>query len=252
MVYNENCKLKFNVLCLDNIKMDLTLFDILLLFIIAISISLVIGGTILYVVDKRLNNIQINIPTCPISTSEKFADISINNNIDDPIKYIIPDSDIEHFTSNCSDNIFQNKNSIGSTKEHYPLLDYEISALKKDILLRQGYSQHQNINSDNNRNLSFDQINKRTNLSHIDKIMNDGVNIINIGIMSPQTNKINDIKHTKIKFHVPEIYMNNDPYISGLDYDDMSLENPSDVDQIGSTPLIDYDMEPIPNISFND
>jgi hypothetical protein len=45
--------------------MELTQLDMLLLFIVAIAIALVIGLGIVYTVDKKLNNIHINVPSCP-------------------------------------------------------------------------------------------------------------------------------------------------------------------------------------------
>ncbi len=46
--------------------MEINTFDILLLFILAVAISLIIGINVLYVVDKKMSDIKINIPQCPI------------------------------------------------------------------------------------------------------------------------------------------------------------------------------------------
>jgi len=46
--------------------MEINTFDILLLFILAIAVSLIIGINILYVVDKKMSDIKINIPQCPV------------------------------------------------------------------------------------------------------------------------------------------------------------------------------------------
>lgn len=51
--------------------MELSTFDILLLFMFAIAVSLVIGVNVLYIVDKKLNDIQINVPACPIPVCPK-------------------------------------------------------------------------------------------------------------------------------------------------------------------------------------
>lgn len=46
--------------------MEINTFDLLLLFILAIATSLIIGINVLYVVDKKMSDIKINIPQCPI------------------------------------------------------------------------------------------------------------------------------------------------------------------------------------------
>ncbi|VBB18060.1 hypothetical protein YASMINEVIRUS_523 [Yasminevirus sp. GU-2018] len=51
--------------------MELSTFDILLLFIFAVAISVVIGANVLYIVDKRLSDIQINVPACPAPVCPK-------------------------------------------------------------------------------------------------------------------------------------------------------------------------------------
>lgn len=45
--------------------MEIETFDILLLFILALALALIIGINVLYVVDKKLGDVQINVPACP-------------------------------------------------------------------------------------------------------------------------------------------------------------------------------------------
>jgi len=45
--------------------MDIKTFDIVLLFILSLCLSLVIAINVLFVVDKKLNNLKINVPVCP-------------------------------------------------------------------------------------------------------------------------------------------------------------------------------------------
>lgn len=45
--------------------MEIDALDILLLFILAIALAMIIGMNVLYVVDKKLSDIQINVPACP-------------------------------------------------------------------------------------------------------------------------------------------------------------------------------------------
>jgi len=46
--------------------MEIDLFDMLVLFILAIVLAIIIGMSIVYVVDKKLNDLQIKIPACPM------------------------------------------------------------------------------------------------------------------------------------------------------------------------------------------
>lgn len=71
--------------------MEISKFDILILFILAIALALIIGANIIYLVNKKLNDIQINVPACPIpvcncptsanssSHDEILADLRINS-----------------------------------------------------------------------------------------------------------------------------------------------------------------------------
>lgn len=45
--------------------MEIKTFDILLLFILAITVALIIGINVIYVIDKKLSDIKINVPPCP-------------------------------------------------------------------------------------------------------------------------------------------------------------------------------------------
>lgn len=46
--------------------MEIQVFDILLLILITIALALIMGSGIIYFVDKKLNDIQINVPACPV------------------------------------------------------------------------------------------------------------------------------------------------------------------------------------------
>jgi len=62
--------------------MELTLTDIMILFILAIVVAIIIGMNVVYLVDKKLNDIKINIPPakcvpcpCPIITTNQINQI---------------------------------------------------------------------------------------------------------------------------------------------------------------------------------
>ena len=45
--------------------MNINTFDIILLFILAITVSLIIGFNVMFIINKKLSDIKINIPMCP-------------------------------------------------------------------------------------------------------------------------------------------------------------------------------------------
>ena len=54
--------------------MEVKTFDIVLLIILSISVSMIIGYGIMYVIDKKLSNVNIHIPSVKVPQ----ANISIN------------------------------------------------------------------------------------------------------------------------------------------------------------------------------
>jgi hypothetical protein len=42
--------------------MNISSFDIILLFILAIAVSMIIGYNIIHIIDKKISNVNINIP----------------------------------------------------------------------------------------------------------------------------------------------------------------------------------------------
>ena len=64
--------------------MDIKTFDLVLLFVLSLCLSLVIAINVLFVVDKKLNNLKINVPVCPtpiVNVNGSMVDISYQNNI---------------------------------------------------------------------------------------------------------------------------------------------------------------------------
>ena len=64
--------------------MDIKTFDLVLLFVLSLCLSLVIAINVLFVVDKKLNNLKINVPVCPtpiVNVNGSKVDISYQNNI---------------------------------------------------------------------------------------------------------------------------------------------------------------------------
>jgi hypothetical protein len=65
--------------------MEINTFDILLLFILAITVALIIGMNVIYIVDKKMSDIRINVPPCPTpnvyikSQNGIFSKIDVDN-----------------------------------------------------------------------------------------------------------------------------------------------------------------------------
>lgn len=257
--------------------MELTIFEILLLFIFAIAISFLIGLNVLHVVDKRLNDIQINVPTCPKcpsdskNNSEKLESFTTTF-IDSFNEQIINEPLVEPANLSARSSLCNSR---------YPLIIDSVnnrdllSLDDKELLLRQGYLSHiddkiinpltddsisyngtkclVNCNNDEQtRIVSCRQVNKRKCRPYIDKIEEGNINVIRSGFMSPMSNKISDVRYGNMKFYVPKVYMGDNPYISGVNNNDVSLESPADIDQIGSDPLNDSDTLPVPISAFAD
>jgi len=60
--------------------MELKSFDILLLFIFALIVSIIIGYNIIYIIDKKLSNVTVNIPDINIPKQNIILKLLDNNN----------------------------------------------------------------------------------------------------------------------------------------------------------------------------
>lgn len=137
--------------------MEIDIFDMLLLFILAIALALIIGVNVMYVVDKRLSDIQINVPACPacppcivpnyqISKSQAknnhFAqELTINQSSADQNK---PEQEyVEGFnTIGKSNEDGDNEIFLGTHQTVLPMIVTQDSDKnnRKTLMLRQGYS----------------------------------------------------------------------------------------------------------------
>jgi hypothetical protein len=301
--------------------MELTTLDILILFTLAIAISLVIAINVIYVVDKKLNDIQIKIPTCPKpycprpicpsllqsnSNSTELSDLykiqnkniseHFNNDLVEP-----PDRDFaskrasnEAITLNSYADQIQHKlndkklpksiaqihlgnPSIKTETQKFIQNESHILPTNHDLLLKQGYKDNTSIAAINEaierpiaddivsyndngcynhvhdntvRNVKAIPFTPHTCRPYTDAIVEGDTNTIKINFTSPMSNRSNAVKSTTINFYVPKLYMGRDPYISGISYASMHIEEHADIDQVGSIPLNDYDGEPIPVSDF--
>jgi hypothetical protein len=103
--------------------MDINSFDILLLFVLAIAVSLIIGFNVLYVVDKNLKDIKIKIPTCPVpniyiktnnGVLQKIETEIINSDLVDNNRKLINTSN--NVSNNVSNNTLNNISNNTSNK----------------------------------------------------------------------------------------------------------------------------------------
>lgn len=66
--------------------MDISTFDIILLFILAIVVSMIIGYNIIYIIDKKISSVNINIP--PIHVPKPSVTVKINRTRDNYDVYV--------------------------------------------------------------------------------------------------------------------------------------------------------------------
>lgn len=314
--------------------MEIKTFDILLLFILAITVALIIGINVIYVVDKKLSDIKINVPPCPVPNVyirtpsgmltkievdhidrsnldriivDNRTEIPGNNNtsetvnrripyqhpkirkpINDPIPNIKIPIGYGRTIHSHTDNRRINNGDMGTSQpvkafegfesvqksndgpNAKPLVVNDNGKLEK-VLLRQGYSTdgndtnntgdkitypdsssivrysqpgcYRDLNTASVRRVSVDNINKpNCKLQATDGKMNN----YKTGFMTACGNIVNQ----NVDFYIPRVYMGVDPYIRGSGYAEMQLEQPADIDQIGSIPVNNWDGSPQPIGSF--
>lgn len=70
--------------------MEIKVFDIVMLFVLSIVLSMMIGYNIIFVIDKKISSVNINIPPIKIPKSE----ITINMN--DKNKFTVNETFVTH------------------------------------------------------------------------------------------------------------------------------------------------------------
>lgn len=208
-----------------------TPFEMLVLFMIVIVILFIIG---------------INMCSSNKSPTQHFTTLNNNNKTfcDDPTLCKDP---------NYKENLLLRQGYIT-----YPETKSTFGKINKPIVLV-GNNNCNHINNKCNRIDDMDgsrivtgrRINNKLCKPYIDKtkltsgkIVEGDINVVDSCFMSPMSNDITDRKCLQMKFMVPKVYMGTDPYISGVDYTDMAIESPADVDQLGSNPLNNFDSDP--------
>lgn len=313
--------------------MEIKTFDILLLFTLAITVALIIGINVIYVVDKKLSDIKINVPPCPSPnvyiksssglltkvevdhidrSASKMKIVENRNQSTIPHHETIPMSHIpipvskprQHYDSlpnppinvapgyqihshgdnrRINNNIHDTQGIVSAPIEGFdsvgkssgrlndlPLVVNNGGDLEK-MMLRQGYHSTGNDNPNTGNNISYpdsSDIVRYSEPGHYKNVKTNGIRRVNVSKLNQPISKltardgqVNNIKSgfmtasghvvdQNIDFYIPRTYMGNDPYIRGASYADTSLEQPADIDQIGSIPVNDYDGSPQPMGSF--
>lgn len=67
--------------------MDIRGFDLILLFILSIVVSMIIGYNIIYIIDKKISSVNINIP--PVKIPKPIVTVKINKMTGDNDKYLV-------------------------------------------------------------------------------------------------------------------------------------------------------------------
>lgn len=255
--------------------MNLEAFDILVLFLLAIAISVVIGVNVMYMVDKKMSEISINVPPCPqpaifIQTEDgkvKSVMMSSNANANNS-------EQVENF-----DTLVVSKNDMLDTKNDNEVKStvIETDTNKPRIYLRQGYhstpSERNLVNRDSkimnpdhndilryNGPGCFEQIDankvrkvQMVNKPHLQRC-DDRLNIAAVNTVRTRTlTASGEIVDKHVNFYIPQTYLGAAGQRTGMptgypEIDDITRSHgqPADIDQIGSIPVNNYEGEPVP------
>lgn len=208
--------------------MEIKTFDLLLLFILAITVALIIGFNVIYIVDKKLNNIKINIPPCPKPNvylkmdGNNISQIGFGDNYKDS-NYM----DSNYVDSNYVDSNYKDSNYKDSKKNEF------FDTIDRNIYLSQGYND--------------ESCQRKVSINNFDRLVCTKNNRydMNNNITTEYIAADGSILNQNVDFYVPRVYM--DTGVSSS-YIDMTLDQHADVDQIGSMPINDYLGEPEPVI----
>ena len=192
--------------------MDINIFDIILLFILAITVSLIIGFNVMFIINKKLSDIKINIPMCPKpnvyikSENGYLTKVEVDN-----VKRQNPIHKVEHY-SNTYENQIVNTFKPNNNKTRH----------------------HININKKDNSNCVLNEYIGGRNTYQTRYVTADGT-----------------ISNQNVDIFMPQVYMGTDPYGgSGVSYVNTNIERSADIVQIGSIPVNDYNGQPKPTFGI--
>lgn len=233
--------------------MDISAFDLLLLFILAMVLALIIGLNVIFVIDKKLSDVVINVPKCPIpniilQTDDKMIKGKIiSNNINENYKN-------ENYNNEGFNNI-EGFETMNTSKNNNNLGGYS----NNSVLLSDGKISNIHFNA-NPRPITHRcaQLTSNQNISNTTLRKNDGTicpddfNLNNDNYYR-QTIVGADGKTTtqNVNLYVPRTYLgghvlSNGRLVRGGNFSNKIYEKQADVDQIGSIPVNNYRGEPIP------
>lgn len=279
--------------------MDLHTFDILMLFLLAVALAMAMGIGIVYFVDKKLSDVQINVPACPRPICPKPTCYpSEGNNNNEVVDNTFKDDNNENFQMMATNSALAKNDGVNMDSDYTEIYEDGIpfsnptnpngtsippmvltqdsdSKTTKTILLRQGYSSIPPDSQNKGDNITYpsaddvvryngDGCFKGQDMRYIRKMeakdlvtkscrpytdlktKEGSINNKKLKMMTAGSNSANYVVEENINFYVPRLYMGKDPTISGISYAQMNIENPADIDQIGSIPVDDYSGEPVP------
>ena len=254
--------------------MDLEAFDIFVLLLLAIVVSIVIGINVTYVIDKKMSDMTINIPQCPqpaiyVQTEDGKVTRVLMKRIDSDNGEVV-----EGF-----DTMVVRKNDLLDDKQDNEIKStiIETDTNKPRIYLSQGYhstpSERNMVNRDEkimnpdhndilryNGPGCFEQVDankvRRVQLSNKpdQQRCEDRLNIAAVNTVRTKTlTASGNIVDKHVNFYVPQTYLGAAGQRSGMptgypEIDGFTRDNgqPADVDQIGSIPVNNYEGEPVP------
>jgi hypothetical protein len=260
--------------------MEINMTDMLLLFVLAVILAIIIGINVIFVVDKRLSDIKINVPSCPA------PNFYINTNTGSIRKVELQDTPlvldnrkntntgVEKFNNITKSNENNNEHSSHVNESILPLVVtndvYDKNKTHNHhtnvTLIRDGYHKTSSDKPNTGELILYPDdsdtfIYKTNALNMVDnrKIQSNMHNIpseVKGQLYKSNTIKTkimtgNGIVDQNITLTMPKLYMGAvGPNMRGFDSGGLSIERPADIDQIGSIPVNDYYGEPLPSNSL--
>lgn len=258
--------------------MNISTFDILLLFLLAIVVSMIVGTNVMYVIDKKMSDISINIPDRQypqpnifIQTEDgkvKRVSMTINDSVNSS-----QNNQVERFGGSIG------KNNLGDTFTDNSIQStvIETDTDKSRVFLQQGYHTSPSERNLVNRgdaiiNPRHDDILRYNGSGCYENLEKKGirkVQLVNkpnlqrcedrlhpaaVNTVRTQTMTANgDIVDKNVNFYIPHTYLGVAGQRSGMPTGYPAWDNiartsgePADIDQIGAIPVNNYEGEPVP------
>lgn len=259
--------------------MNISAFDILLLFLLAIVVSMIVSTNVMYMIEKKMSDISINIPEHQYPQPNIFIQTEngkvrrVMMTTDDQTIFQNENNQIEQFNGliakdNVSDSLTDNgiRSTVVETDTNKPRLflrqGYHTSPSERnfvnrgdaimnprhdDILRYNGPGCYENLEKKGIRKVQL--VNKPNQQRCEDKLYPAAVNTVRTQTMTAG----GTIVDKNVNFYIPYTYLGVAGQRSGMPTGYPSWANiarmdgePADIDQIGAIPVNNYEGDPVP------